>query len=149
MNSNKVTQLADHLNAQVMNHKHYTTIETKNRSSSQYERHHLYHIHDRRYYKSLLYLTSLICHQTRQIHGPKKQSFTICFILVMVVFVLISVAIYLLPYFVLGNNSWSFVMTWLPAHAKWALFSFYSCIILITILLVIIILSQKRTLHSN
>ncbi|MDU4602548.1 MAG: serine hydrolase FLP, partial [Staphylococcus warneri] len=71
------------------------------------------------------------------------------FILVMVVFVLISVAIYLLPYFVLGNNSWSFVMTWLPAHAKWALFSFYSCIILITILLVIIILSQKRTLHSN
>ena len=61
----------------------------------------------------------------------------------MLVFVLISVAIYLIPYFVLGNNSWSFVMTWLPTHAKFALFSFYGCVISITILLIIIILSKK------
>lgn len=149
MNSNKVTQLADHLNAQVMNHKHYTTIETK-----------IDQAHNMNVIISIISMIGVIISLyfiLRRLFAIKHGKYMVqrskvslyAFILVMVVFVLISVAIYLLPYFVLGNNSWSFVMTWLPAHAKWALFSFYSCIILITILLVIIILSQKRTLHSN
>ncbi|MCJ1804122.1 serine hydrolase domain-containing protein [Staphylococcus warneri] len=149
MNSNKVTQLADHLNAQVMNHKHYTTIETK-----------IDQAHNINVIISIISMIGVVISLyfiLRRLFAIKHGKYKVqrskaslyAFILVMVAFVLISVAMYLLPYFVLGNNSWSFVMTWLPSHAKWALFSFYSCIILITILLVIIILSQKRTLHSN
>ncbi|MDI3231772.1 serine hydrolase domain-containing protein [Staphylococcus pasteuri] len=143
LKSTKVSQLVDHLNAQVMNHKHYTTIETKIEQA--------YDINIVITILSALGILISLYFIFKRLFAIKNGLYKVqrskaslyAFIALMLVFVLISVAIYLIPYFVLGNNSWSFVMTWLPTHAKFALFSFYGCVISITILLTIIILSKK------
>lgn len=143
INSNKVPQLADHLNAQVTNHKHYTTIETKINQA--------YNFNVIATILSLIGIAISLYFILRRLFAIKNGLYKVqrsktslyLFILLMLIFVLISIAIYLIPYFVLGNNSWSFVMTWLPSHAKYLLFSFYGLVISITISFIIIILSKK------
>ena len=78
-----------------------------------------------------------------------KEKLRLSVLLLLTLFVLFSIAIYLLPLFILGNASWTFVLSWLPIHAKWLIASFYIFMLMIMIWLSVVILTRqpKHRLH--
>lgn len=142
MNSPQVENLAQNLSSQILNNNHYTTIEQKIDQSRSFN-HTITFISSFGAFIFLLLILIRLNHlkHNRVIYDKRKVPF-ILFLVIITLFVLLSIAIYLLPLFVLGNVSWTFVLSWLPAHAKWLLTSVYLFLLMIMIWLSIHVLTR-------
>lgn len=143
MNSPQVSNLADNLSSQILNNKHYTTIEQKIDQAKTFN----YTVTIIATIGSLIFLLLSIIRLThlkhkRVAYNKRKLSF-ITFLIIITLFILFSIAIYLLPLFILGNSSWPFVLSWIPDHAKWLLASVYIFILMIMIWSCIIVLTYR------
>ncbi|WP_126493692.1 serine hydrolase domain-containing protein [Staphylococcus caprae] len=143
MNSSHVTNLTDNLNSQILNNDHYTTIEQKIDQSANFN--HTITILSciGTFIFLILSLSRLNKLKLKRIVYDKRKIAFISFLLLLTLFVLFSIAIYLLPLFILGNASWTFVLSWLPIHAKWLIASFYIFMLMIMIWLSVVILTRQ------
>lgn len=143
MNSSQVTNLTDNLNSQILNNEHYTTIEQKIDQSANFN--HTITILSciGTFIFLILSLSRLNKLKLKRIVYDKRKIAFISFLLLLTLFVLFSIAIYLLPLFILGNASWTFVLSWLPIHAKWLIASFYIFMLMIMIWLSVVILTRQ------
>ena len=143
MNSSQVTYLTDNLNSQILNNEHYTTIEQKIDQSANFN--HTITILSciGTFIFLILSLGRLNKLKLKRIVYDKRKIAFISFLLLLTLFVLFSIAIYLLPLFILGNASWTFVLSWLPIHAKWLIASFYIFMLMIMIWLSVVILTRQ------
>lgn len=142
MNSSQVANLAENLSSQILNNDHYTTIEQKIDESKSFN-HTITIITGLGAFMFLLLSLIRLNHLKHQrvIYDKRKVPF-ITFLLIITLFVILSIAIYLLPLFILGNVSWTFVLSWLPAHAKWLLTSVYLFLLMMMIWLSINVLTR-------
>jgi len=132
-NSSQVTRLAEHLNTQIMNNRHYTTIEekvnqTKNMQLIISTLADIFMV-----IFSILVFSKILKLRDGHIFIRKCLRTSIMFSIILLGFVAISILFYLLPLIILGDATWEFVLSWLPLHSKYLVVSVY---LAITMLLV-------------
>lgn len=141
-NSPQVMNLAENLNSQILNYDYYTTLEQ-------------IIVQSKSIIKTMSIATSvgailflilsfirLYKLKHKHIIYDKRRNSLIIFLIVISFYILLSIVFGLLPLFVLGNASWSFVLSWLPLHAQWLLASLYIFIVMITLWISIVILTR-------
>ncbi|MCD8923620.1 serine hydrolase domain-containing protein [Staphylococcus epidermidis] len=144
-NSSQVTRLAEHLNTQIMNNRHYTTIEekvnqTKNMQLIISTLADIFMV-----IFSILVFSKILKLRDGHIFIRKCLRTSIMFSIILLGFVAMNILFYLLPLIILGDATWGFVLSWLPLHSKYLVVSVYLAITMLLIWLSLL----SITYHSD
>ncbi|EHS19077.1 putative beta-lactamase [Staphylococcus aureus subsp. aureus IS-55] len=142
LNSEYVPKLVEHLNTQIVNNTHYTTVaSTLNHYKGQFN-------------IVTVLMTTLIllafifsAYRAWQMrHGQillrRSKRIAVLSWLSLCICIALALALYALPYLILGSNNWSFVLTWLPIEIKLALIT--TLIALFSTLIVILLFLHTK-----
>ena len=142
LNSEYVPKLVEHLNTQIVNNTHYTTVaSTLNHYKGQFN-------------IVTVLMTTLIllafifsAYRAWQMrHGQillrRSKRIAVLSWLSLCICIALVLALYALPYLILGSNNWSFVLTWLPIEIKLALIT--TLIALFSTLIVILLFLHTK-----
>ena len=144
-NSSQVTRLAEHLNTQIMNNRHYTTIEekvnhTKNMQLIISTLADIFMV-----IFSILVFSKILKLRDGHIFIRKCLRTSIMFSIILLGFVAMNILFYLLPLIILGDATWGFVLSWLPLHSKYLVVSVYLAITMLLVWLSLL----SITYHSD
>ena len=144
-NSNQVTRLAEHLNTQIMNNRHYTTIEekvnhTKNMQLIISTLADIFMV-----IFSILVFSKILKLRDGHIFIRKCLRTSIMFSIILLGFVAMNILFYLLPLIILGDATWGFVLSWLPLYSKYLIVSVYLAITMLLVWLSLL----SITYHSD
>lgn len=144
-NSSQVTRLAEHLNTQIMNNRHYTTIEekvnhTKNMQLIISTLADIFMV-----IFSILVFSKILKLRDGHIFIRKCLRTSIMFSIILLGFVAMNILFYLLPLIILGDATWGFVLSWLPLYSKYLIVSVYLAITMLLVWLSLL----SITYHSD
>ena len=144
-NSSQVTRLAEHLNTQIMNNRHYTTIEekvnhTKNMQLIISTLADIFMV-----IFSILVFSKILKLREGHIFIRKCLRTSIMFSIILLGFVAMNILFYLLPLIILGDATWGFVLSWLPLYSKYLIVSVYLAITMLLVWLSLL----SITYHSD
>lgn len=142
-NSNQVTRLAEHLNTQIMNNRHYTTIEEKVNQTKDMQLiistlAVLFMV-----IFSILVFSKILKLREGHIFVRKCLRASIIFSIILLGFVAMNILFYLLPLIILGDATWGFVLSWLPLHSKYLVVSVYLAITMVLVWLSLISITYR------
>lgn len=142
LNSDYVPKLVEHLNTQIVNNTHYTTVaSTLNHYKGQFN---IVTAVMTTFILLAFLFTTYRAWQMRhgQILLRKSKRIVVLSWLSLCICIALAVALYALPYLILGSNNWSFVLTWLPIEIKLALIT--TLIALFSTLIVILLFLHTK-----
>ncbi|MEW4383428.1 serine hydrolase domain-containing protein [Staphylococcus epidermidis] len=142
-NSNQVTRLAEHLNTQIMNNRHYTTIEEKVNQTKDMQLIISILADIFMVIFSILVFSKLLKLREGHIFIRKCLQTSIMFSIILLGFVAMNILFYLLPLIILGDATWGFVLSWLPLHSKYLVVSVYLAITMLLIWLSLISITYR------
>ncbi|MBE9454526.1 serine hydrolase, partial [Staphylococcus epidermidis] len=137
-NSNQVTRLAEHLNTQIMNNRHYTTIEEKVNQTKDMQLIISTLAVIFMVIFSILVFSKILKLREGHIFVRKCLRASIIFSIILLGFVAMNILFYLLPLIILGDATWGFVLSWLPLHSKYLVVSVYLAITMLLVWLTLI-----------
>ena len=137
-NSNQVTRLAEHLNTQIMNNRHYTTIEEKVNQTKDMQLIISTLAVIFMVIFSILVFSKILKLREGHIFIRKCLRTSIMFSIILLGFVAMNILFYLLPLIILGDATWGFVLSWLPLHSKYLVVSVYLAITMLLVWLSLI-----------
>lgn len=149
-NSNQVTRLAEHLNTQIMNNRHYTTIEEKVNQTKDMQLIISTLADIFMVIFSILVFSKILKLREGHIFIRKCLRTSIMFSIILLGFVAMNILFYLLPLIILGDATWGFVLSWLPLHSKYLVVSVYLAITMLLVWLSLISItyrSDKKKKH--